>query len=483
MAISKNLGADKSGSDINILERMALSITNWSERWYPDAFVFAIMAVVIVALACLANGASPISIATAFGDGFWSLITFTLQVCVGMVAGYVVAHSAPAARLIEKLASVPKTGRQAVAYVALVSMVVSLFSWTISLIFGGLLARAIARRESLMMDYRAASAAGFMGVGSIWALGISSAAAQIQANAASLPKALIPITGVISFYETVFLWQNVVMAAVLMVVTTWIAYWTAPGPARAKTAQMLGVNLGPRVVAQDAKPVEKLRPGDWLEVSPLPTILLVALGSVWLWTEFASKGILAISNLNTYNFLFIMLGLLLHWRPRGFLTSVTDGIPSIAGVLFQFPLYGAVTYMLLQAKGPSGSISELIADVFVKVSSQELLSVTVGIYSAFLGFFLPSGGGKWLVEAPYVMQAANDLKVHLGWMVQVYNAAEALPNLINPFWMLPVLGIVGLKAREIIGFTATQFIIHTPLVLFMVWILGKTLTYHPPIIP
>lgn len=112
-----------------------------------------------------------------------------------------------------------------------------------------------------------------------------------------------------------------------------------------------------------------------------------------------------------------------------------------------------------------------------------MLSVTVGVYSAFLGFFLPSGGGKWLVEAPYVMQAANDLKVHLGWMVQVYNAAEALPNLINPFWMLPVRGITGLKARDVIGFTATQFLIHTPLVLFMAWMLGKTLVYHPPILP
>lgn len=227
-----------------------------------------------------------------------------------------------------------------------------------------------------------------------------------------------------------------------------------------------------------------MRPGEWLEFSPVPTILIVALGTVWLALEFSSKGIiLAISNLNTYNFLFIMLGLLLHWRPRSFLVSVSRGIPATAGVLFQFPLYGSIAYMLIQAKGPGGSLAEHVASVFVYLSSQTLLPVTLGIYSAVLGFFLPSGGGKWIVEAPYAMQAANDLKVHLGWMVQVYNAAEALPNLINPFWMLPILGILGLKARDIIGFTCTQFIIHTPLVLFMVWILGMTLTYHPPIIP
>ena len=93
----------------------------------------------------------------------------------------------------------------------------------------------------------------------------------------------------------------------------------------------------------------------------------------------------------------------------------------------------------------------------------------MGIYSAVLGFFVPSGGGKWIIEAPYVMQAANELKVHLGWAVQVYNAAEALPNLINPFWMLPLLGILELKARDVIGFTIVQFIVHVPLVLFLLW--------------
>ena len=109
-----------------------------------------------------------------------------------------------------------------------------------------------------------------------------------------------------------------------------------------------------------------MRPGEWLEFSPVPTILIVALGTVWLALEFSSKGIiLAISNLNTYNFLFIMLGLLLHWRPRSFLVSVSRGIPATAGVLFQFPLYGSIAYMLIQAKGPGGSLAEHVASVFV----------------------------------------------------------------------------------------------------------------------
>ena len=74
------------------------------------------------------------------------------------------------------------------------------------------------------------------------------------------------------------------------------------------------------------------------------------------------------------------------------------------------------------------------------------------------------------------------LKVSPGWTVQVYNTAEALPNLINPFWMLPILGLLGLRARDLIGFTFVQFVINLPLVLALLWVLGATLDYQPPII-
>ena len=56
-----------------------------------------------------------------------------------------------------------------------------------------------------------------------------------------------------------------------------------------------------------------------------------------------------------------------------------------------------------------------------------------------------------------------------------------MPNLINPFWMLPILGILGLRARDLIGFTFVQFMINLPLVLVLLWLLGTTLTYHPPL--
>ena len=104
------------------LARLALRFTDFAERWFPDAFVFVALAVAIVAAGALFNGAQPAVIATAFGEGYWSLIVFTMQMALMVVSGYVVAVSAPVERFISWLASLPKTGRGAVTLAAVMSM-------------------------------------------------------------------------------------------------------------------------------------------------------------------------------------------------------------------------------------------------------------------------------------------------------------------------------------------------------------------------
>lgn len=462
------------------LDRFAQRSCAWAERWIPDAYVFAVLAVVVVAVAALAIGGSFMATAGAFGDGFWSLIPFTMQMAFIIIGGYVVASSPPIARAIDRLAALPKTGRGAVVWVATLSMLVSLIHWGLSSILGSLLVRSLARRDELSMDYRAAGAAAYLGMGSVWAMGLSSSAAQLQANPASMPPSLLAITGVIPFDQTIFLWQSIALTIVLIIVSLVIAWFTAPQPTHARTAKQLGIDVS--LPAQSDSGAT--RPGDWLEYSPLLNICAAALGFAWLAREFATKGaVTAIASLNTYNFIFLMLGLLLCWRPRTFLNAVTRGVPSVSGVLIQFPFYGGIAAILTNVKGVGGaSIAHHLSTFFAEHATRESFPVVMGIYSAILGFFVPSGGGKWIIEAPYVMQAANDLHAHLGWAVQVYNAAEALPNLINPFWMLPLLGILGLKAREVVGFTIVQFVVHVPIVLTLLWLLGMTLQYVPPVL-
>src|SRR5512145_928442 len=150
-----------------------------------------------------------------------------MQMSFIIIGGYVVASSPPAARLIDRLAAIPSTGRGAICWVAALSMLVSLVHWGLSSILGSLLVRALSRREELAMDYRAAGAAAYLGMGSVWAMGLSSSAAQLQANPSSMPPALLQITGVIPFSQTIFLWQSIALTAVLMLVTMWIAWLTA----------------------------------------------------------------------------------------------------------------------------------------------------------------------------------------------------------------------------------------------------------------
>lgn len=191
------------------------------------------------------------------------------------------------------------------------------------------------------------------------------------------------------------------------------------------------------------------------------------------------------SSLNTYNFNFLFLGILLHWRPRSLLAAFSRATPAVAGVLLQFPLYGAIAQMLTKVPNAAGvTLSDAIARWFVDASVHStVFAFLVGVYSAFFGFLIPSAGGKWIVEAPYVMAAANVVRAHLGWTVMVYNIAETLPNLINRFWMLPLLGILGLRAKDLIGYTAIQLVIHPPVALLLAALFMATFDYKPPVMP
>lgn len=150
--------------------------------------------------------------------------------------------------------------------------------------------------------------------------------------------------------------------------------------------------------------------------------------------------------------------------------AIADAVPSVAGVLVQYPLYAGAVRMMTES-----GLATRMAHFFISASTAHTFPILIGVYSVVLGLFVPSAGGKWLVEAPYVLEAAKTLHVHLGWVVQIYNATESLANLIHPFWMLPLLGILGLKARDIVGYAMLQFAVHLPLVLFLVWVLNLTL--------
>jgi short-chain fatty acids transporter len=455
----------------NVFMRTGMALADWSERWFPDALVFAMGAVVIVFAGGLVSGSTASDLIGDFGDGFWKLVPFTMQMVMIIIGGYVVATSLPVARLVRRLAAVPRTPRSAVAFVALVSTTSSLVSWGFSLIFSALLVREIVQRVR-GVDYRAASAAAYLGMGSVWGLGLSSSAALMMATPAAIPPELLRVSGRIPLTETIFTWQSVLTAFVLILVSVSVAYVSAPTAENSKTAETLGVSVKPSVLIVE----NRSSPGEWLEHSGVLTIFICAIGFTYLGQIVFARGLRAALDLNTYNFLFITLGLLLCWTPRAFARAVAGSVPATAGVLIQFPFYAGIFAMVTKS-----SMSQQLAQFFVHISTERTYPILIALYSSALGMFVPSGGGKWLIEAPYVLQAAIQNRVNLGWVVQIYNTAEALPNLINPFWMLPLLGLLGIRARQMVGYTVLQLLVNLPLVFFLMWLLARTLPYRPPI--
>jgi short-chain fatty acids transporter len=361
-------------------------------------------------------------------------------------------------------------------------MLTSWVNWGFSLIFSALLARETARHRP-EADYRALAASSFLGLGSIWAQGLSGSAALQMATPGMLQPKIRDIVaaggvvpgGIIPLRNTIFLWQSLVSVAVEVTLVAAVVWAYTPPPERARTAAQLGVRLDP--VARDgddeAARGEPLTPGERLEHSPVLNVAIFALGLTYLVLYVTrAPDVLSAVNLNTINFAFLMLGVLLHWTPARLMRAVREATPATWGVVLQFPFYAGISGMITYT-----ALNERIAHVFVDLSSRTTFPPLIAAYSALLGVFVPSGGSKWVIEAPYVMQAAHDLHAHLGWTVTVYDLGEALANLVQPFWMLPTLAILGLRARDVMGFTFSVFVVLAPVVLVLVTLLGATLSY------
>src|SRR5881392_235990 len=172
-----------------LVARTALALTDWAERWVPDAFIFALLATFLVVIAAIAATPSTLpQVVDAWGRGFWELIPFTMQMALIIITGHVLATSPPMGALIRAIASWPRTPRGAVALVTFFALASSWINWGFSLVFSAVLAREVARRVK-GVDYRALAAASFLGLGSIWAQGLSGSAALQMATRGALSSA------------------------------------------------------------------------------------------------------------------------------------------------------------------------------------------------------------------------------------------------------------------------------------------------------
>lgn len=461
--------------------RLALALTEWTERWIPDAFIFALLAtVIVVAAALLLTASTAGQVVDAWGRGFWDLIAFTLQMALVIITGHVLATSPPMMNMVRSIAAWPSSPRGAVVLVTLFALVTSWFNWGFSLVFSAVLAREIVKRVDV--DYRAIAAASFLGLGSIWAQGLSGSAALQMATPGALQPQIRDIVagggvvpgGIISFRHTIFLWQSFVAVAVEIVVVTAVMWFATPPKGRGKTAKELGIDVNEPRNRENTELARRAQlPGQYLENVPVLNWVVVVLGVAYLVRYFMNVADpLSAITINIVNFAFLLCGIFLHRTPARLMAAVQNATPAVWGVILQYPFYAGIAGVITGTH-----LNEQLAGAFVRLSNSTTFPPLVALYSALLGVFVPSGGSKWVIEAPYVMAASHTLKVHLGWIVSAYDLGEALANLVQPFWMLPTLGVFRLGARDVMGYTFVVFLALVPVVLLLVTLLGLTLPY------
>jgi short-chain fatty acids transporter len=167
---------------------------------------------------------------------------------------------------------------------------------------------------------------------------------------------------------------------------------------------------------------------------------------------------------NNINFLLFGLALFFHKNILYFLKAVDNAIGGASGILIQFPLYFGIMGIMKE----SGLVLQL-AQYFTSISNETTFPLFTFISAAIVNIFVPSGGGQWAVQGPIIIQSVLDLKISLSKSILALAYGDQLTNMLQPFWALPLLGITGLKAKQILPFTFILFI--AGLVIFSICLL------------
>jgi short-chain fatty acids transporter len=121
--------------------------------------------------------------------------------------------------------------------------------------------------------------------------------------------------------------------------------------------------------------------------------------------------------------------------------------------MIQFPFYAGI-----QALMDHSGLAGVITRWFVDIANVHTFPLLAFLSSAVINFAVPSGGGHWVVQGPFVMPAAQALHADLGKSAMAIAYGEAWTNMAQPFWALPALAIAGLGVRDIMGYCVTALL-------------------------
>ncbi len=433
-----------------LLQRFASVSTRWSTRWVPDSWVIAIiLTIVAYFLGIIFTKSNSYQLVQYWGRGFWVLLSFGMQMCLIIMTGYILATTPIFSRILNRLAGVPKGPKGCIALMAIVSMVLAWINWGLSIVGSAVFVRYLARKQK-GVDYRLLVATAYLGLGTMWHSGLSASAPLLVAT----PKHFLEKEiGIIPITQTIFHPFNLILALVVLVALTILGPLMHPKKGEQIEANPELIKEAGFAAPPKPKP-EDMTPALRVENSPIINLIVGISGLIWLVWYFGQKGFSGI-NLDVVNFAFLMIGILLHWTPSSFLKAANEGGSFIWGVVVQFPFYAGI-FGVIQFSG----LAEIMANWFTAIASKETYPFIVVWYSGILNYIVPSGGSKWAIEAPYILQAAKNLGSSLPLTVVAYAWGDMVTDVIQPFWAIPLLGVAKLGFRDIMGYCMIYFLFY-----------------------
>ncbi len=423
-----------------MLNTVAKPFVRLVERYLPDPYIFVlILTLVAFAAAMLVEGNSPHAVMVMWGDGFWGLLTFSMQMLLVLVTGFMLASTPLVKGILNRLASLARTPGQAILLVTYVALAASWINWGFGLVVGGLFAKALARQVRVHYPLLIAAAySGFI----VWHGGLAGSIPLTIATEGHFTQEQI---GIIGTGQTIFSFFNLAIVVMLFIAVPLVNRWMLPPEEDSHYVDAETLKDGTEV------DVAVTRPAEHLENSRILAWLIGFSGIAYAINYFAGGGGL---NLNIVNFMFLFLAIVLHQTPRRMLNSLQEAIKGGAGIVIQFPFYAGIMAVMTQS-----GLAATISNGFVSIASADSLPFWSFISAGVVNIFVPSGGGQWAVQAPVMIPAAQELGADLPRVAMAVGSGDAWTNLLQPFWALPVLAIAGLKAKDIMGFCLVQLII------------------------
>ncbi len=428
----------------SIIRSTSNFFTNVVHRFLPDPLIFAILLTVLVF--GLGLGITPKTtsqMVMIWGNGFWNLLAFSMQMALVLVTGHALASSGPVKSAMKSMASVANTPAQGVMLVTVVAAVASTINWGFGLVLGAMFAREVARRIP-KSDYSLLIACAYIGF-LTWHGGLSG---SIPLIAATPGNPMEKTVGLIPVSETLWTGYNIFITVALIVTLPFLTRMMMKpesevvpvDPALLKEEESFQ-----RVLGVDATVAERME-----ESRSLAIIVATAIFA-YLGLRFAEKGVKI--DINTVNLMFVGAGMLLHKTPMAYARAITAAAKGTAGIMIQFPFYAGIQLMM-EHSGLGG----IITNWFVDIATKETFPLLAFLSSGLINFAVPSGGGHWVVQGPFVMPAAQALGADLGKSAMAIAYGEAWMNMAQPFWALPALAIAGLGVRDIMGYCVTALL-------------------------